>query len=84
MNYIGEDGKEHRPYMVHRALLGSFERFFGVLTEHFAGAFPTWLAPKQVAILPVSDKFWTTQRRLRLSYANFKCVSLWTTARKSW
>jgi len=57
MNYIGEDGKEHRPYMVHRALLGSFERFFGVLTEHFAGAFPTWLAPKQVAILPVSDKF---------------------------
>lgn len=62
MSYVGEDGKSHRPYMVHRALLGSFERFFGVLTEHFAGAFPVWLAPTQVAILPVSDKF--------LDYAN--------------
>jgi threonyl-tRNA synthetase len=57
MSFVGEDGKTHRPYMVHRALLGSFERFFGVLTEHFAGAFPVWLAPVQVAILPVSDKF---------------------------
>ncbi|MBD3330137.1 threonine--tRNA ligase, partial [Candidatus Peregrinibacteria bacterium] len=57
MNYVGEDGKEHRPYMVHRALLGSLERFFGVLTEHYAGAFPFWLAPVQVRLLPVSDKF---------------------------
>ncbi len=57
MNFVAEDGKEHRPYMVHRALLGSFERFFGVLTEHYAGAFPTWLAPVQVAVLPVSEKF---------------------------
>ena len=57
MTYVGEDGKEHRPYMVHRALLGSFERFFGVLTEHYAGAFPTWLAPVQAAVIPVSDKF---------------------------
>ena len=46
MTYIGEDGKEHRPYMVHRALLGSLERFFGVLVEHYAGAFPVWLAYK--------------------------------------
>ena len=55
MKYIGEDGKEHQPYMVHRALLGSIERFFGVLTEHYAGAFPTWLAPIQAAIVPVAD-----------------------------
>lgn len=57
MSYIGEDGKEHRPFMVHRALLGSIERFFGVLIEHFAGAFPVWLAPVQVAVIPVSEHF---------------------------
>ena len=54
--YTGADGKEHRPYMVHRALLGSIERFFGILIEHYAGAFPAWLAPEQARILPVSDK----------------------------
>ncbi|MEA2012335.1 MAG: threonine--tRNA ligase, partial [Verrucomicrobiota bacterium] len=48
MNYIGSDGEKHRPYMVHRALLGSLERFFGILIEHYAGSFPTWLAPEQV------------------------------------
>jgi len=57
MTYIGEDGKEHRPFMVHRALLGSIERFMGILIEHYAGAFPTWLAPIQVAVLPVSQNF---------------------------
>lgn len=57
MTYIGEDGKEHRPFMVHRALLGSIERFMGILIEHYAGAFPTWLAPLQVAVLPVSQNF---------------------------
>lgn len=57
MHYIGEDGKEHRPFMVHRALLGSLERFFGVLIEHYGGAFPTWLAPLQVAVVPVSQVF---------------------------
>ena len=56
MTYIGEDGKKHRPFMVHRALLGSIERFFGILIEHYAGAFPLWLAPEQVRILPISDK----------------------------
>ena len=55
MTYIGEDGKKHRPYMVHRALLGSLERFFGILVEHYAGAFPLWLAPEQARILPVND-----------------------------
>ncbi len=57
MTYIGDDGQKHRPYVIHRALLGSLERFFGILTEHYAGAFPAWLAPQQVRILPVSDKF---------------------------
>lgn len=57
MTYVGNDGQRHRPYMVHRALLGSLERFFGILVEHYAGAFPTWLAPEQVRVLPVSDAF---------------------------
>ena len=56
LTYVGDDGKEHQPYMVHRALLGSIERFFGILIEHYAGAFPLWLAPEQVRILPISDK----------------------------
>jgi threonyl-tRNA synthetase len=55
MTYIGEDGKEHRPFMIHRALLGSIERFMGILIEHYGGAFPTWLAPVQTAVLPVSQ-----------------------------
>lgn len=52
--YTAEDGQRHRPYMVHRALLGSMERFFGVLIEHFAGAFPLWLAPVQAVVIPIS------------------------------
>jgi len=54
LTYIGEDGKEHQPYMVHRALLGSLERFFGILIEHYGGAFPAWLAPEQVRVLPIT------------------------------
>ena len=56
MVYMGADGQEHRPYMVHRALLGSLERFFGILIEHYAGAFPLWLAPVQACLIPVTDK----------------------------
>ncbi len=56
MVYVGADGKEHRPYMVHRALLGSLERFFGVLIEHYAGAFPLWLAPVQARVIPIADR----------------------------
>jgi len=56
MTYVGEDGKEHRPYMVHRALLGSIERFFGVLVEHYNGSFPVWLAPVQVVVLPIAER----------------------------
>ncbi len=55
LTYIGSDGQRHRPVMVHRALMGSLERFFGVLIEHFAGAFPAWLAPVQARVLPVAD-----------------------------
>jgi threonyl-tRNA synthetase len=56
MVYAGADGKEHQPYMIHRALFGSWERFFGLLIEHYAGAFPVWLAPVQVRIIPVADR----------------------------
>ncbi|MEN6373095.1 MAG: threonine--tRNA ligase [Armatimonadota bacterium] len=56
IEYIGEDGKAHRPIMIHRALLGSIERFFGVLVEHYAGAFPLWLAPVQAILLPIADR----------------------------
>jgi threonyl-tRNA synthetase len=56
MTFVGEDGKEHRPYMVHRALLGSLERFFGVLIEHYNGSFPLWLAPVQAVVLPIAER----------------------------
>ena len=56
LEYIGEDGQKHRPVMIHRVVLGSIERFIGVITEHFAGAFPTWLSPVQVKVLPVTDR----------------------------
>jgi threonyl-tRNA synthetase len=56
LTYIGEDGQEHRPYMIHRALLGSMERFFGVLIEHYGGAFPVWICPVQAAVIPIADR----------------------------
>ena len=56
LEYTGEDGEKHRPVMIHRVVLGSIERFIGVITEHFAGAFPAWLAPVQVKVLPVTDR----------------------------
>ena len=56
LEYIGEDNRPHRPVMVHRALFGSIERFFGVLIEHYAGAFPMWLAPVQISVLPITDR----------------------------
>ncbi len=68
MTYIGEDGLRHQPYMVHRALFGSIERFFGILVEHFAGAFPVWLAPVQAKILPISEK--------QLDYAKKVCAEM--------
>ncbi len=75
MTYIGQDGQKHRPYMVHRALLGSLERFFGILIEHYAGAFPLWLAPEQARILPISEKFEDYAKALeaKLREKNIRC-----------
>jgi threonyl-tRNA synthetase len=56
LEYIADDGKAHQPLMVHRALYGSIERFFGILVEHYAGAFPVWLAPVQAIVLPITDR----------------------------
>ena len=57
LEYVGSDGEKHRPIVIHRVIFGSIERFIGILIEHFAGKFPTWLAPVQVKILPIADKF---------------------------
>jgi threonyl-tRNA synthetase len=57
MTFVDADGQHKRPYMIHRALLGSLERFFGVLIEHFGGAFPVWIAPEQAAVIPVAEEF---------------------------
>ena len=75
MTYVGADGQKHRPYMVHRALLGSLERFFGILIEHYAGKFPLWLAPEQVRILPISEKFTDYARDLeaKLHAKHIRC-----------
>jgi threonyl-tRNA synthetase len=64
LTYVGADGQEHRPYMIHRALLGAWERFFGLLIEHYAGAFPIWLAPVQVKLIPVADRHLDYARKL--------------------
>ncbi|HHX44399.1 MAG TPA: threonine--tRNA ligase [Chloroflexi bacterium] len=64
MTYVGPDGEQHRPYMVHRALLGSLERFFGVLIEHYGGAFPLWLAPVQARLIPIADRHVDTARQV--------------------
>jgi threonyl-tRNA synthetase len=74
LNYIGTDGQNHQPVMVHRALLGSIERFLGVLIEHYAGAFPIWLAPVQAVIIPISEKHHDYARQLmkRLAEAGLR------------
>ena len=73
--YIGADGEMHRPIMIHRVCFGSIERFIGILTEHFAGKFPTWLSPVQVKILPISDKYieYGAQVMARLKEAGIRC-----------
>lgn len=65
LTYVGEDGEKHRPVMIHRTVLGSMERFIGILTEHFAGAFPAWLAPVQVRVLPITERQLTYAEQLR-------------------
>jgi len=74
MAYVGEDGQEHRPYMVHRALMGSMERFMGVLIEHYAGAFPVWLAPVQAMLIPIADRHldYARQTAARLKEAGLR------------
>jgi len=86
LTYTGEDNEPHRPVMVHRALLGSFERFMGVMTEHFNGNFPTWLAPEQVRILPVSDDNLGYAKQLQNRYLGEFRVEIedrsWTVGKK--
>ncbi len=74
LEYVGADGEKHRPVMIHRVVFGSIERFIGVITEHFAGAFPTWLAPVQVKVLPISEKYhdYAHQVSLALEAAGIK------------
>ena len=74
LTYIGDDGQEHMPYVVHRALFGSMERFMGVLIEHFGGAFPTWLAPVQALIIPIADRHhdYAEQVRSKLAGADIR------------
>ena len=64
ITYIGEDGNEHQPYMVHRAIFGSLERFMGVLIEHYGGAFPVWLAPLQVKVIPIADRHFEYAKKI--------------------
>ena len=73
--YIGADGEKHRPIMIHRVVFGSIERFIGILIEHFAGKFPTWLSPVQVKILPISDKFndYARETMKKLQHAGLRC-----------
>ena len=76
LTYIGDDGKEHRPYMVHRALLGTMERFMGVLIEHYAGAFPVWLAPVQAIVIPIADRHneYAHELRAELEQSNVRAA----------
>jgi threonyl-tRNA synthetase len=74
LTYVGDDNREHRPVVIHRAVYGSFERFIAILTEHYAGAFPAWLAPVQGRVLTVSDRFegWAKEVAATLQAAGFR------------
>lgn len=83
LEYIGADGEKHRPIMIHRVVFGSIERFIGILTEHFAGAFPTWLAPVQVKFLPIADRHADYAREImENSRQKVSVASLMTEVRK--
>ena len=83
--YVGEDNAEHRPVMIHRALMGSFERFIGILIEHYAGEFPLWLAPVQAAVLPIADRHLDYARDGRGPAARRPaCAPRWTSAASRW
>jgi len=68
LTYEGKDGKKHRPFMIHRTIYGSIERFMAVLIEHFAGKFPLWLSPEQIRILTVADRFEKTAEKLKKEF----------------
>ena len=72
LTYTGADNAEHRPVMIHRALMGSFERFIGMLIEHYAGEFPVWLAPVQAIVLPVADRHIEYARSVSDALADFR------------
>jgi threonyl-tRNA synthetase len=74
LTYVGDDNKEHRPVVIHRAVYGSFERFIAILTEHYAGAFPAWVAPVQARIVTVSDRFdaWAREAAARLEAGGWR------------
>jgi threonyl-tRNA synthetase len=72
LTYTGADNAEHRPVMIHRALMGSFERFIGMLVEHYAGEFPVWLAPVQAIVLPVADRHVEYARHVQDELAGFR------------
>jgi threonyl-tRNA synthetase len=72
LTYTGADNAEHRPVMIHRALMGSYERFIGILVEHYAGEFPVWLAPVQAIVLPVADRHIDYAREVRSSLSEFR------------
>jgi threonyl-tRNA synthetase len=85
LRYTGEDNEDHQPVMIHRALYGSYERFFMVLIEHFNGKFPTWLSPEQVRILPISDDNIEYAERLESELSEFRVTvedRSWTLSRK--
>ena len=82
LEYVGEDGQRHQPVMVHRALYGSVERFFGVLIEHYAGAFPVWLSPMQVAIVPIAERHAEYANKVAVQLKAQAFASRWTPATK--
>ena len=80
LTYTGADNADHRPVMIHRALLGSFERFIGILIEHYAGEFPLWLAPVQALVLPIADRHVDYAREVAAQLAAPGCAPRWTSA----
>ena len=82
LKYIGADNAEHRPVVIHRAIFGSFERFIAILIEHYAGAFPLWLAPVQAIVLPIADRHLDYAARCASTWRPPDCGSSSTSARK--
>lgn len=82
VTYVGEDGEKHRPVMIHRVIYGSIERFIGILIEHYAGAFPMWLAPVQIKVLTINDDCVSYAKEVVEKLKNKEFERNWTTDRK--